>query len=177
MPLPAVVDPLTLVHRQLWSALTGFADWAALVTLTNRIRFDAGEPDPVKAVREATDLPEVGLVEGKFDWQLFDFDASAGNFTHSFQLVATHADLNLIPVNTLRWQTLRALTKVGPYLGLPSLVRKFACRGGAVSASAQPGQADLSQWATLVNVDVLFTLSRAQVLAGTFPSTVVPYGV
>lgn len=171
--MPDQTDPFTLVHGALWTALTTFDDWAALVRPGNRVRFDAGGTGPAKASMDSLqpgDFPEVVLLQGPFEWAPFTLNAAACGLTQTYPLVLTARDYNIVPLNALKWQTLRALVKAGGHLGMPELVRRVTVRDGTDDAHGrQPWKRGGQRWATLLAIVVEMTIDKADVLAGTVP--------
>jgi hypothetical protein len=154
---------------------TSFGDWAALVR--GKVRFDEGVQHPPRYQRQgidAGDTPEMMLVPGKGMWDMFTTSSLACGVTQDYDLRLTGKDLDLLPVNAVKWQSLRAFELAGPQIGLPKLVRRVTVLT-AEDEIAEPKEKDksrgTSRWLSLLTYRVEMTITRANIRAGTVPTT------
>ncbi|MDB5295207.1 MAG: hypothetical protein JWO31_1190 [Phycisphaerales bacterium] len=135
------VDPFTLIHRQIWAALTTFKPWTDVVRRS--LRFEQADVPPGwDQAGQPCDVPTVVLRQGPFRFDPFGFDSSAFTFAMSFPLMVVGPSLNVVPVNLIKWQTVRALRAFDPagYLKIPRLVIEPVRISGGRDHLGEPGQ-------------------------------------
>src|SRR5580704_15906426 len=118
-----MLDPFTQTSRAILSALQTDPAWTALVRPGNVIDMTSDLFERFKTQVQAGDLPEVILLQGDFKLKAFGGNSRIAEMDQEFQLIVTHDSLRARPVNRLKYQTLIALAKSGPSLGLDGLVR------------------------------------------------------
>jgi hypothetical protein len=170
-------DPFSLVYETLWTGIVEPANPAhreVLNATRQRVRFDKViAPNALQEAWGDGQTPLVALLAGKQNIDLFAFDASAVRMVLSHQLVYVGRSLDVTMNNRLKWYTLRALHRLGPYVGLPRLVpdpvkvRSAGDDFGAVSQWAK-GEARV---VTIWSIDVPVLIDTAAVLSGSYPST------
>ena len=148
-------DPFTVVYQAIYNGLANFTDFTAIVKLANPnnlIHFD-GLANPIKDKRNAADLPEVVLMQSKWRAEPYAVNSIACGIWQTYPIVATAADLNIIPVNQLKYQTIRALDSLGSKLGV-SFVRLFRLTDSRdLPASSAPGRG-IDRWQSILDINV-----------------------
>jgi hypothetical protein len=165
-------DPFTLVHQAIWSALTGYAPWADLVRPGNRVRFDEGKTTVPKTEMplQAGDCPEVRLEQGLFAADLNFCDGQAVEGTLHFPLRIQTADYDVVKLNLVKWQTIRALVAAGHALGMPELIQRVEVRDGKDDAAAYSKEAwKARRWISVCRIVVRLAIDNDDCLAGTYP--------
>lgn len=165
----ATTDPFTKVYRTLFTTIAGYEPFAALVGQT--MRFDqTAYPIGMDANLMAGNTPFVGLLQGKFEWKPFHFDASAVEAVLYYQLGVVANDLNIVPFNRIKWMVLRAIAASDPYLGLggliinPVQVQNAGDDAGKMNEWAKGS----SRWVALLNFRVPITIPKADFIAGEY---------
>lgn len=72
------MDPFTMVYSALWDCLLAQKDFARLVPVGNRIRFDNDSAaDPIKLQIAVADTPEIMLISQNIEANLYDTSSSS----------------------------------------------------------------------------------------------------
>lgn len=127
LPPPFATDPITPVYQAILSALTGWAGWMNLVTTPRNSSGNINDlTQPRFAVRSAKDivqpgdLPEITLLQRKFQLAPYGSNSRVSEWWMEFPLVQTNSNrLQITTINALTWQTFMALVKAGDTLGIP----------------------------------------------------------
>lgn len=163
-------DPFTLVYQAIWSALTSATDWTAIVNPTTHVvRFDQGSDDPIPYQRDASQLPDAALFQGRFTLEPFTFNSMNCGAVQTYPLVCTMNDLQIDKLNVLKWQTLRAIFNYDPSgkLLLPSLVRRVVISEAKDDPRGNAG--GLDRWIFALAITVEISLPKTAVASGTLP--------
>lgn len=166
------IDPFTFTYQALWKTLTDFQPWVDAVK-GRYLRFDTTDiPGNFDQLLQNGDCPFVALEPSSYMQRPYGHDCAALDMTLSFPLVIVGADLNIIPVNQVKWHTTRALIKAGPQLDLPKLIQKVGVRSGSDRVGTPDawtkGQIRIT---TMLVIDIDLAIFAAQAIAGTYQVT------
>lgn len=147
----AATDFESVVYSKLKALLLAHAPWTALVLENNRVWMDVDVTDPLANRNwQDGDFPRSVLGVGSFGDTLFNltpkyayspsFNVATENWverlTYTHILTLTHRDLRVVVNNKLRDETMTAIRKGGPRLGLARIV-SFSMSGDRfITASA-----------------------------------------
>ncbi len=163
-------DPFSAVYAALWAGLESFADFAALVKVRNRLRFDVpGVRNPTRETSAPADLPELTLLQGAFRLAPYTTNALACDVAQAYPVVIAIDDLQVVKLNAVKWQAFRALLAAGHDLGLP-YVRRWTIEDGRDDPAARRLSGDARRWAAVLTINVEMSLSKADIAAGALPS-------
>lgn len=169
------LDPFSIAHQALWDALTSYQPWDALVK-GNKVQVNQGIQFPPKFEEESFqpgDAPEVTILQGPFQEELFTMNSLACRFVQSYPLILIAADHNILPVNALKFQTARAILSAGPHLGMPKLIRSVDMTRGQDDPfpARHRENKGAARWVSLWTFMVDMTVKKADVLSGVIPTT------
>lgn len=156
-------DPFTAAHQAIFAALQNYPALAAVVLPGNFV--DTTDPlfQQFKPDLQASDTPQVKILQGAFTLPPFGGNSTTVQFTQSYGIFFATDVLQVVPLNQLKYLALTALVKAGPNLGL-SCVKSFDV--GAGRDDAQGAQTEQSQrWTAAFTVNVHLYLSRKQLAA------------
>jgi hypothetical protein len=156
-----MIDPFTQISRAILGALHADAGWASLVKPGNVVDMTTSSFERFKTQLQPADVPEVILLQSEFKLKPFGASSRIAEMEQSFQLIVTHASLRVFPVNLLKYQTLIALAKSGPSLGLDGLVRDWQIMQGEDDAACQKQwRRGTERWVSVLSVHVNMFVSR-----------------
>jgi hypothetical protein len=159
-----MLDPFTQTSRAILSALRADPGWAALVKPGNVIDMTAYSFERFKTQVSSADLPEAILLQGEFKLKPFGANSRVAEMNQSFGLIVTHDSLRVTPVNCLKYQTLIALAKAGPSLGLDGLVRAWEITDGSDDALGKSQwRRGTQRWVSVLTIRVELFVSRDRV--------------
>lgn len=142
----AAEDFLTEIYTQIWALLEGHTPWAVLVRPGNRIKLD--KPQPSKTNRQDADTIEATLWPAEIEDSGFSLTENYAlmklpfvpaaqswveRITASYKLDLVSPNLKIAKVHQVILESLTALRKAGPRLGLA-----FVARWGPVTMAARP---------------------------------------
>jgi hypothetical protein len=158
-------DPFTQTYCAIWSALLASTEFAALIKSGNQIDLSADQVLFLKDDLLSADTPQVILTQGPFVLQPFGAGSTIVAMSQRYDLLAAFDTLNITPVNCLKWEALRALTRAGPTLGL-SFVRGWVIGAGDDDVSGRlPFTKKLRNWGSVMAIEVRMDIARATVVA------------
>jgi hypothetical protein len=161
-----MLDPFTQVCRAILGALRADAAWAALVKPGNVVDMTADSFEQFRSRLEPADVPEVILLQGQFKLQPFGSSSRIAEMEQGFQFIVTHDSLRVRPVNQLKYQTLVALAKSGPTLGLDGLIRGWEITQGEDDALGQKQwRRGTRRWVSVLEVHVSMYVTRETLVA------------
>jgi len=169
------VDPFSAAHQALWDALTGYQPWANLIR-GNKVQVNQGIQFPPKFEAEdfqAGDAPEVTILQGPYQTDPFQVNSLACSLVQSYPMILIAADHNILPVNDVKFQTLRAILTAGPHLGLPRLIRNVSMTKGQDDPfpAQKREQKGAARWVSVCTFMVYMIVNKADVLSGVIPTT------
>jgi len=108
----AATDPFSLVYNALWTLLEAHAEFAALVKVGNRIKFNAaGGDDPIKDKLSSADLPEVRLLCTGTSPHVQHTSGSSSCIKFFEIQVATRSQQYTAELFPVEWEIYRAMSK------------------------------------------------------------------
>lgn len=162
-------DPFSQVFSALWAMVEGCQAFTDLVPVGNRIRYDQNSRDPIKAVVQAADMPEVILVSDgltanlhatsstsmcirRYTWLITTGDLRINEFCNPVEFAVFRA--------MLRWkEVLCELT----YKGQPFVKRANVV--SVTSGTSDPKQnRNLLGWSALWSVEVEMHFNTSDLL-------------
>jgi hypothetical protein len=159
-------DPFTQVSRAVLGALQADAGWASLVKPGNVVDMTATSFERFKTQLQPADVPEAILLQGEFKLKPFGASSRIAEMEQSFQLIVTHDSLRVCPVNRLKYQTLIALAKAGPAIGLDGLVRDWQITQGEDDAVGQKQwRRGTQRWVSVMTIRVNMFIARERLVA------------
>ncbi len=163
-------DPITQVYSAIWTALNNWHGFTDLV----RVQVDLTQPQYasiealIPTVRDA-DLPEVTLLEGRYSLAPFGKTSQSADIRQEFRLVCAVNSLQVIPINTVKYNVLIALLKSGAALALDGLVYDYTITDGNDSTTGAALATDISRgvdrYSSLMCINVGMYLDRASLLS------------
>ncbi len=173
--MAATDDPFSVVYGALMSAFTEFAPLTALIRPGNIRRFDADAPFPVKPEIQASDLPELSLLQSDHDEKLWAFNSRGVELTQRYTVILVAMDLRVVPINLIKFNLLRAVFSYDPtgVLRLPRLVRRADPVGGrdaALDGAMQQYTRGVMRWTSVITFRVEMAMSKGDFLSGNFPT-------
>jgi hypothetical protein len=134
--MPAT-DYLTQLDAALWTGLEAHTPWTDLVAANNRIKLCGAAKDPVKTTWNDADFPECTVSVTDATDSLFTLEETyrlrqswnaatsvwKEDLTPTVRIDLVHRGLNLAEANPLILETMTALRKLGPALGLAWVFR------------------------------------------------------
>jgi len=159
-------DPFTAASNAILKALQSCSVFAAIVPPGNLIDMTAASFERFKGQLQASDTPEVVLLQEAFELQPFGGNSRVASLSQSYQLVATHESLRVTPVNALKYAAMAALLRAGPDLGLSGLVRSWEIHQGRDDAFGPPQWRRATQrWVSVMSIVVHMELDRSVLLS------------
>lgn len=115
MPTNPTPNPFTLIHDKIWEVLEADAQFAALVKVGNRVKYNSStDADPIKQSVVTDDMPEVAVT---FNGNIANIHetSSSSKFIITFQLIINTGDFRanekllailwVIYKNIITWRT------------------------------------------------------------------------
>jgi len=159
------MDPFTLAYRAIWSALLAHSGFTALVKPGNQVDVSADAFQRLKDDVQSADTPQVLVLQSAFSIDPFGDNSLAVSFTQGYEILATFDTLQLVSLNALKWETLRALVKAGPSLG-QSFVRGWDISHALDDPFGRlPYGRKLKNWVSVLTVHVRMDMAKSQVTA------------
>jgi hypothetical protein len=156
-----MTDPFTQVSQAILAALQADAGWASLVRPGNVVDMTSRSFEQFKTQLQPGDLPEAILLQGEFSLKPFGPGSRIAEMQQQFQLIVTHRSLRVLPVNQLKFQTLIALAKAGPSLGLDGLVRDWQIMAGQDDAFGQTQwRRGTDRWVSVLSIHANMFVTR-----------------
>lgn len=163
-----MADPLTKVYDRLQVLLAQWPPLTQIVKPGSFKNFDTPNTRAIQPNVQAADLPEAKLMEARFA-----FDAYADSLNTKWQcdypLQLASGSVHLSTANLVMMESCRAITNAGRDLGMQNLVQKWIIQGNAdfslFRADANRGKLE---WSTMLNIRVMFSMSRSELLTQTF---------
>jgi hypothetical protein len=160
-------DPFTAAAQAILCALRASSGFTSIVAAGNLIDMTAQTFEQFKSTLPSADTPEVVLLQDAFELKPFTAGSRAAEIDQTFQLVATHDSLRTGVVNALKYQTLLALARAGPSLGLEGLVRQWSLTGGHDDAfGPKQWRRGTQRWVSILAIEVSMYLPRNRFLVG-----------
>jgi hypothetical protein len=169
-------DPFSLLYTTLWNGIL-VPVAAAGASADGRSKVQTARFDEFLAPNALKDGPPEGvamvsLLQGKMEWDPYLYEMTSLGMTLSYPLVIVSRGLPTWDLNKMKWAAARAMVGLPPYLGLPRLVRKVRVRGGGDDPGDRSSwAAGSARWVTMLTVDVVATIDKADVIAGEYPAT------
>ncbi len=161
-----MIDPFTQTSRAILASLQADAGWASMVKPGNVVDMTADSFERFKLQLQPADVPEVILLQGEFKLKPFGASSRMTEIEQSYQLIATHDSLRVRPVNRLKFQTLIALAKAGPSLGLEGMIRDWEITQGEDDAVGQKQwKRGTQRWVSVLTIRVSMYLSRERLVS------------
>ena len=153
-------DPITAAHQAIFAALQNYPALAAVVLPGNFI--DTTNPyfQQFKPDVQASDTPQVKILQGEFSLPPFGGNSTTVQFTQAYRLFFCTDVLQATPLNQLKYLALIALVKAGPNLGL-SCVSGFDVLAG----KDEPQSEESQRWAAVFTIHVHLYMPRQQLAA------------
>ena len=163
-------DPFTTAAGAVLGALRCSSPFMSIVRPGNLIDMTADTFERFKSQLQFNDTPEVVLLQDDFRLQPYGPASNSALLEQSFLLVSTLDSLKSRTLNVLKFQTLAALAKAGPTLGLDGLVQSWeiaSCRDDALSNTTPsfPWKRGSQRWVSLLTISVKMLLSRQQLIS------------
>lgn len=161
-----MTDPFTQLSRAILGALQADARWASLVKPGNVVDMTSSAFERFKTQLQPADVPEAILLQDQFKLKPFGASSRIAEMDQGFQLIVTHGSLRVFPVNLLKFQTLIALAKAGPTLGLDGLVRDWQITQGEDDAQGQKQwRRGALRWVSILSIHVNMFISRERLVS------------
>jgi hypothetical protein len=172
-------DPITAVYRRIRTSLLAHAGFDALVnTVPGRSSHIGKFPDmsdpkytrpPANA--DARDLPEVLLIQSGYVLKRQGSNSMSSEIQQAFDVIVTFDNLQVAPVNALKFNAFVALAAAGDDLGMPRLIRDWDMRDGADDAFGQrEWKRDTLRYVSVLRIVTVLSLPR-QLVAACFVPT------
>jgi hypothetical protein len=164
-------DPFTQAYSAVWTALNAHAGFTALVRVNNRNDLTGSAPGTRKGAAQYADFGEVSLIPAGFVAAPFGSNSKVADLSQSLQLVtATERITDVGKLNAIKFQTMVALAKAGPNLGLDGLCSGWTVSGGqeniglnlVAGIDVTHGKNGL---VALLTIDVAMYMTRAELAA------------
>lgn len=168
-------DPFTLVYSALWDMLEANAEFADMVKVGNRIRFDIEKRGVLKPDVSTADLPEVILTTFGGSLNLID-TSSSSKVTRFYQIVISTGDLRLAEyLNPLEWAIFRAMVGWRTTLGAlrwkdKSFVKRANVTTGSEGESDPERNRGIKGWSALWTIEVEMHFATADLAGDAFDS-------
>ncbi|MGD0462165.1 MAG: hypothetical protein ABSB74_06730 [Tepidisphaeraceae bacterium] len=161
-----MIDPFTQTSQAILGSLQADAGWASMVKPGNVVDMTADSFERFKLQLQLADVPEVILLQGGFKLKPFGASSRMTEMDQSYQLIATHDSLRVRPVNQLKFQTLIALARAGPSLGLEGLIRDWEITQGEDDAVGQKQwRRGTQRWVSVLSIRVSMYLARERLVS------------
>jgi hypothetical protein len=161
-----MIDPFTQTSAAILGSLRADVGWASMVKPGNVIDMTAASFERFKLQLQPGDVPEVILLQGAFKLRPFGASSRVTEMEQSYQLIVTHDSLRVRPVNQLKFQTLIALAKAGPSLGLEGLIRDWEITEGEDDAIGQKQwRRGTQRWVSVLTIRVSMYLARERLVS------------
>ncbi len=158
-------DPFSSASAAILLALRAFDGFTALVQPGNLIDMSAASFERFKAQLQASDTPEVIVLQEAFTLQPFGVNSRVASLSQSFQLVVSQDSLKVTPVNALKYAVMVALLQAGPDLGLSGLVRSWHITQGKDDAfPATQWRRGAQRWVSFLTITIAMDLDRASLI-------------
>jgi hypothetical protein len=154
-------DPFTASAEAILAALRGSGGFTSIVPAGNLIDMTADTFERFKTTIQSADTPEVVLLQEAFRLEPFTAGSRAAEIDQTFQLITTYDSLLAGPMNALKFQTLLALARAGPSLGLEGLVRQWSITDARDDAfGPKQWRRGTERWVSILAIEVRMYLSR-----------------
>jgi hypothetical protein len=160
-----MTDPFTQTYQAIRAALLAWVPLAAIVKPGNIPDLSAGTFERFKPEVQPGDLPELLLMQGKFQLVPHGRNSMAISANQTFPIVLTFDSLKLPPVNQLKFEVLRAVGSAAPDLGLP-FIGYFDITECVDDAFGRPEWTRKTErWVSLLQVNTVMNFPRNQLLS------------
>jgi hypothetical protein len=161
-----MIDPFTQTSQAILGSLLADAGWASMVKPGNVIDMTADSFERFKVQLQPGDVPEVILLQGAFTLKPFGASSRMTEMEQSYQLIVTQDSLRVRPVNHLKFQTLIALAKAGPSLGLEGLIRDWGITQGEDDAEGRKQwRRGTQRWVSVLTIRVSMYVARERLVS------------
>ncbi len=155
--LATPLDPFTRVYQVIRNQLLAFQP---LIVVKNIPDLSSKTFDGFKEVTYQS-LPELLLIQDDFTLQPFGRNSLRCDFAQTYRLICTIDQLQVWPINKLKWQAFAGLYQLGDDLGLSGLVETWIVRGGMDDAFGQKEwKRDTLRYLSALSITVSMYVSR-----------------
>lgn len=152
------VDPFTQIHQALWTSVTNFAPWAALVRPGARINDVPSGTISAKAVAISPgDVPELRIIQSTFRIDESGRNVATERWQQTYMFQLSTASMNVIPVNQLKFLTIVALKRAPENFGLPWV---YEWLFGGNTDKEFDAKAKLRNWVSYLPLTVWMNINR-----------------
>jgi hypothetical protein len=159
----AEVDPFTRVHTAIWDALKSSAAWSALIKPGLRIDVtEQGNKNKEGKLGSPADFVNFEIEQGTFSMR--SANSKADRFMQEYRCFLASGLNTIIKVNQVKYETYRALRRVGTDLGLGSLVETW----NVTNANDDYGKSESHRrdgYSAVFSINVEMMLERAVLVA------------